>query len=196
MATDVSRKLDRRAALLKAAREVLAERGYEATKVSDIVARAGAAQGTFYLYFPSKLSLVVAITEDMNRDILATVQAALESAPTLAAGIDASVAAAFQAMGRKQDLLGIIHGRLAMSELREECERLFQEQYDFIAAIIRTGQAAGEIEASVDPEIAARLIVGMLEHAADECYVFNALTPTEAYIAEVARFIRRALGVN
>src|SRR5215472_17408382 len=59
MATDVSRKVDRRAALLQAAREVLAEKGYEATKVSDIVARAGAAQGTFYLYFPSKLSLVL-----------------------------------------------------------------------------------------------------------------------------------------
>ncbi|HEV2462025.1 MAG TPA: TetR family transcriptional regulator [Ktedonobacterales bacterium] len=196
MATDVSRKLDRRTTLLQAAREVLAEKGYEATKVSDIVARAGAAQGTFYLYFPSKLSLVLAITEDMNRDILATVQAALESAPTLAAGIDAGVAAAFAAMGRYQDLLGIIHGRLAMSELRDECERLFQEEYTFIAAIIRAGQATGEIEAGVDPEIAARLIVGMLEHAADECYIYDSLTPTEAYIAEVARFIRRALGVK
>ena len=44
---DVKYAVDRRGEILKAAREVLAEKGLEATRISEIVARAGVAQGTF-----------------------------------------------------------------------------------------------------------------------------------------------------
>jgi AcrR family transcriptional regulator len=47
--TDVRTHIDRRAELLRAAREVLAEKGLDAARVSEIVARAGGAQGTVYL---------------------------------------------------------------------------------------------------------------------------------------------------
>ncbi len=40
--------------LLKAAEEVIGERGYHDTSISAITDRAGVAQGTFYLYFRSK----------------------------------------------------------------------------------------------------------------------------------------------
>src|SRR5215469_16903509 len=85
MATETSlrTKQGRRAALLAAAREVLAEKGLDAAKVSEIVARAGVAQGTFYLYFPSKLSLVIALAEDLDRQILSATQAAVARAKTL-----------------------------------------------------------------------------------------------------------------
>ena len=53
--------VDRRAALLDAARQIFAAKGVEAARVSEIVARAGVAQGTFYLYFTSKASLVLAL---------------------------------------------------------------------------------------------------------------------------------------
>ncbi len=45
---------DRAAELLAAATSVFAQKGFHETKVSDIVAAAGVAQGTFYLYFKSK----------------------------------------------------------------------------------------------------------------------------------------------
>src|SRR5699024_12456525 len=40
---------------------VFQKNGIEKTTVSTIVTRAGIAQGTFYLYFPSKLSVMPAI---------------------------------------------------------------------------------------------------------------------------------------
>jgi len=40
--------------LLKAAREVIGEKGYHDTSISAITERAGVAQGTFYIYFTSK----------------------------------------------------------------------------------------------------------------------------------------------
>ncbi len=50
---------ERTGQILTAAREVFQEKGYEDATVSDIVRRAGVAQGTFYLYFPSKKDVVV-----------------------------------------------------------------------------------------------------------------------------------------
>ncbi len=47
-------KAERRQQILNAAREVFAKRGYAQTTVDDIVAQAGVARGTFYLYFDDK----------------------------------------------------------------------------------------------------------------------------------------------
>lgn len=40
--------------LLKAAEKLFAEKGFQSTKVSEIVAHAGLTQAAFYLYFASK----------------------------------------------------------------------------------------------------------------------------------------------
>ncbi len=50
-------KTERRLALMRAARDVFATRGYHEAKVDDIVAAAKVAKGTFYLYFPDKRSV-------------------------------------------------------------------------------------------------------------------------------------------
>jgi AcrR family transcriptional regulator len=51
-ATD--RKTDRKTQLMEAAIQVFYEKGFQKTRVSDIVSEAKVAQGTFYLYFKSK----------------------------------------------------------------------------------------------------------------------------------------------
>jgi AcrR family transcriptional regulator len=50
-------KAERRQQILGAARDVFARRGYHAAKVDDIVAAAGVARGTFYLYFQDKRAI-------------------------------------------------------------------------------------------------------------------------------------------
>ena len=44
------------------------------TKISDILKLAGIAQGTFYLYFPSKLSVMPAIAEVMVEKMILAVK--------------------------------------------------------------------------------------------------------------------------
>jgi AcrR family transcriptional regulator len=50
-----------RARLLDAGMRVLATRGYHAARVDDVVAEADVSHGTFYLYFPNKEALVLAL---------------------------------------------------------------------------------------------------------------------------------------
>ncbi len=56
-------KAERRQQILNVAREVFAKRGYHAAKIEDIVAAAGVARGTFYLYFEDKRAIFEEIVD-------------------------------------------------------------------------------------------------------------------------------------
>lgn len=56
-------KAERRQQILTVAREVFARRGYHAAKIDDIVAAAGIARGTFYLYFEDKRAIFEEIVD-------------------------------------------------------------------------------------------------------------------------------------
>src|SRR5262249_25236676 len=103
--------------------------------------------------------------------------------------------AAFHATERYRDIIGILHGSTGSVEIRSECERLYEPYYTFVANVIQRGQEHGEIDHGISPELTSRLVVGLIEHAAAACYVLHPEAPTDAYIAEVARFIQRALGL-
>ncbi len=57
------RKEARPAELLEAALDLFVERGYAATKLDEVAARAGVAKGTLYLYFASKEELFKAVIQ-------------------------------------------------------------------------------------------------------------------------------------
>ena len=63
-----SRSVATTARLLGAATDAFAERGYHATRVDDIVERAGTSHGTFYLYFASKDAVFTALVEGVSED--------------------------------------------------------------------------------------------------------------------------------
>jgi AcrR family transcriptional regulator len=56
-------KPERRQQILAVARDVFARRGYHAAKIDDIVAAAGVARGTFYLYFEDKRAIFEEIVD-------------------------------------------------------------------------------------------------------------------------------------
>src|SRR6516225_4331522 len=55
------RKEARPAEILAAALECFRERGFTATRLDDVAARAGVTKGTIYLYYPSKEDLFKAV---------------------------------------------------------------------------------------------------------------------------------------
>ena len=56
-------KAERRQQILLNARDVFAKHGYHAAKIDDIVAAAGVARGTFYLYFEDKRAIFEEIVD-------------------------------------------------------------------------------------------------------------------------------------
>ena len=66
MVQDSSPSKDTRTQLLNAAIDMFHEKGFQKTRVSDIVAAAQVAQGTFYLYFKSKDEIFLQIAADFK----------------------------------------------------------------------------------------------------------------------------------
>lgn len=58
------RKEARPGELLEAALDLFVEKGYAATKVDEVAARAGVSKGTLFLYFPSKEDLFKAVVRE------------------------------------------------------------------------------------------------------------------------------------
>jgi len=57
-------KQENRAAILKAAAELFAEKGFESTTTRDIARRAGLAAGTMFNYFPSKETMAMSMVNE------------------------------------------------------------------------------------------------------------------------------------
>jgi len=70
------RRAKRRAAILAAALEEFAARGFAATRLDDVARRAGVAKGTIYLYFRDKESLFQELVRAMLSPLAGTIEAA------------------------------------------------------------------------------------------------------------------------
>nr|PZN25432.1 MAG: TetR/AcrR family transcriptional regulator [Pseudomonadota bacterium] len=67
-------KTERREQILRAARDVFARRGYHHATIDDIVARAGVARGTFYLYFEDKRAVFSELIDRFAAQITQSIQ--------------------------------------------------------------------------------------------------------------------------
>jgi AcrR family transcriptional regulator len=74
--TRVARREKRRAAILDAALEEFAARGFAATRLDDVARRARIAKGTIYLYFRDKESLFQELVRTMLSPLVGTIAAA------------------------------------------------------------------------------------------------------------------------
>lgn len=186
-------KSDRRNDLLQATRQVLAQKGLEATKVSDIVAQAGVAQGTFYLYFPSKAAVVAALTQEVFININYRVLQAMQSAGNLWEMVDRGVRAGFDCFDEYQDIHSMLQSGIGHIEKSTDWENYMAPQYQSVAAMIALGQQTGQIQASYNPALVARLVVGSVDRAADDYFLYNPTLDRETYIQTLVQFIYRAL---
>src|SRR5919198_2496978 len=67
-----------RKALLDAARELFAERGYTAVSTEEIVQRAGVTRGALYHHFRDKQDLFRAVYEQLETDVVAAITGRIE----------------------------------------------------------------------------------------------------------------------
>jgi len=65
-----------RQTLLSAAEPLFGQRGFAATSVAEITRSAGVAQGTFYLYFPSKVAIFAQLVREINRKLIREIRGA------------------------------------------------------------------------------------------------------------------------
>src|SRR5882672_1796351 len=144
--------------LLAAATRVLAEKGLDRTKVTDIAAAADVGVGTFYLHFPDKEALFDAVVEETVRRLKATVDAARIKATGPVEKMRAGTTAFCRFAQENREVFKIVFGHAAAYE-----DLIRRAQALFIADIertIRDGIATGAF-APLPPALLAQAVVGM-----------------------------------
>ena len=164
---------NKRVRLLAAAKSVFAEKGLEKTTISDIVKQAGIAQGTFYLYFPSKKALIPAIADDLLDTLLDELQKEILPETDIWTTLHQIISTTFKVTNSYKEVLALCYSGLAIENTLSEWEKIYTPYYSWLEDLIKSGISQGEIRASVDPMIAARMVIGLIESCAEQMYLFN-----------------------
>src|SRR5436190_19196721 len=114
------KRLDRRTQLLTSARAVFGKKGYEEATVSEIVGRAGVAQGTFYLYFPGKESLAGAFAEELAERFAELAHEKAARARTFDAAVARMLEAAYEVADEYRDVFLIANRGLELVDDLDE----------------------------------------------------------------------------
>ena len=179
----------RREQLLAAAREVLAQHGYERTTVSSIASRANVAQGTFYLYFPSKEALPGALAMELSRALGAATARVTAEDHDLERAIPALQEAVKEAAQEFSDVLPIANRGYELAEQFDEWLALTAPWRIQLEAFLRRLQERGEIEESLDVETTAYVMRDLLDRTMKARVLFG---ETE-YADAISTLVRRAL---
>jgi AcrR family transcriptional regulator len=191
-----ARRAEVRDRIATAARELIAEGGYQRAQVAAVAERAGVAVGTVYRHFPSKSELNASVFRDASQHEVDAMRDATADSPGRSAADRVSVGVETFARRALQGR------RLAWALLAEpvdpavEAERLiFRRSYrDVLAEVLNEGVGSGELPPQ-DTEATAAALVGAIGEA-----MVGPLSPTanggdpEAVIASLIDFCTRAIG--
>ncbi len=185
------RKAATRARLLRAARALFVERGYDATRPQDIARRADLAVGTFYLHFADKGDAFRAFTEEAARELMEALRRGSAGAGGFAEGLRASLEALLAFADAQPGVLSACFADATVLSARlPRGESLRGRLTASLAQGLRQGMARGELHRDYDAELVAAAIVGLVQHALlhgrDEAC-------RAAVLENVTRFCARAL---
>ncbi len=161
-----SKKTERRREILDAARDVFARKGYNPATIDDIVAQAGVARGTFYLYFDDKRAVFSELIDRFAAQITAAIQRIVTD--------DSSRPVADQVRANIRAILGICLAERATTKILftdaagvdPAFDRKLLAFYDsavqLLTEALKDGQALG-IVADGEPRVLAYLSIGALK---------------------------------
>ena len=159
---------DKRDALLRAAIETFAARGYFNAQVADVARTAGVAAGTVYLYFRGKDDLLISIFEKTMKEAIAAGRESIATLDDPLAQLRTIARLHLDRMSRDRDLAVVFQVELRQStKFMERFSATYLRDYlGIIRDVIAKGQTSGAFRRDVNPTLAAKLLFGMLDEMA------------------------------
>ena len=189
------RTSSKREQILEAAVRVLTRQGLEKTRISDIVREAGVAQGTFYLYFPSKHALIPAIAAGVRSRMLLALRQEVPAGGSLQEILEALVDGTIRITGELRDELVLCYLGLALSGGLQSWEEARFTYCDWLAGVLEPCRQRGEIHPDTDLMIAAGMVKELVESVAERIQLYGGEQGlSRSSRRELLVFLMRALG--
>jgi|SRR5579872_1872398 len=191
----------RREQMLRAALEVIADRGYADTRIADVAERTGISPALVIYYFKTKDQLLAEAIRYAEDGWYAEGQRRMEALPTAAARIEEIVAMTClpEADAEAHDswLLWLDFWALAarspqVADLRQKADERWRE---LIVSLVRAGQGKGEFRA-VDPDNFAVLLSALLDGLAIQIALDDPVVGPQRSFELSMAFIAEQLGFD
>jgi TetR/AcrR family fatty acid metabolism transcriptional regulator len=181
---------DKREAILRAAVKVFARRGYFNSKVADIAAEAGIADGTVYLYFKSKDEILHSVFDRAMEIFIAEGQRELAVLHKPEDRLRRIAELHLERLGADRDLAIVFQVELrgSIKHMREFSAAGFADYLDIIRQTIEDGQVTGIFRKDVKAIVAAKILYGSLDEMVTNWILSNkkyALAPMAGEVLKV-----------
>nr|WP_141430502.1 TetR family transcriptional regulator [Bacillus sp. 03113] len=180
--------------ILQSAIEVISEKGLDKTSISDIVKKAGVAQGTFYLYFRSKNALIPAIAENLLTLTLNRIKDKAQGKESFWSMLTVFINEIYQNTNDHKDVLVLCYSGLAIDYSMEIWEAIYQPFYQWFEEILNQAIENKEIIEGIHVQWTAKMIINLVENAAERFYIGRDQDVTlEESQNELFQFLKRSL---
>lgn len=163
-----ARPAPKRDAILRAAIDVFAERGFFNAQVADVARAAGVAAGTVYLYFRSKDDLLVSIFERTMREAFTEGRAAVAGIHDPSERLRRFARVHLGRLGRDRNLAIVyqVELRQSIKFMERFSSTLLRDYLSQIRAAIVDGQQTGAFRADLNATSVAKMFFGALDEMA------------------------------
>ena len=153
---------DKRDAILRAAIDTFAARGFFNAQVADVARAAGVAAGTVYLYFRGKDDLLISIFERTMKEAIAEGRRNVGAPADPVERLREIARLHLDRLGRDRPLAIVFQVELRQStKFMERFSATYLRDYlGIIRDVVADGQARGAFRRGVNPTLAAKLIFG------------------------------------
>ncbi|EZH66066.1 TetR family transcriptional regulator [Bacillaceae bacterium JMAK1] len=184
--------------IVQAAIEVFKEKGIERTKVSDIVKAAGIAQGTYYLYFPSKLAVMPAIADVLIEILVADIRKEINTNDPFKTQLDDLVEVMYQHTKEYRDVHSLVYAGLSSTEYLQQWEEIYEPFYEWLGDVLEKAIKREEVRQEMNAKRTAKLLIGTIETSAEQAYLYDQTDEKEIdeQKKELRTFINQALGTK
>jgi TetR/AcrR family fatty acid metabolism transcriptional regulator len=160
--------LPKRDAILRAAIDVFAGRGYFNAQVADVARAAGVAAGTVYLYFKNKDDLLVSIFDRSMRDGLSHSRAEVADLRDPRERLRRLARGHLARLGQDRNLAVVFQVELRQSTkfMERFSSTLLRDYLGLIREAIADGQKEGVFRPDIKPTVAAKMLFGALDEMA------------------------------
>ena len=180
----------KRDAILRAAIDTFAERGYFNAQVADVARAAGVAAGTVYLYFKSKDDLLISIFERSMRDGLSRGRESVADLDVPPERLRRLARGHLARLGNDRNLAVVFQVELRQSTkfMERFSSTLLRDYLGLIREAIADGQRQGLFRADIKPTSAAKMLFGALDEMATNWILSKRRYSLEAEADEVVDF--------
>lgn len=152
--------------LLRAAVKCFAQHGYAATSVQQIVKAARVSKPALYYYFADKADLFLAVVDTAHDQRYRLIQAAAGRVRTVGEKLEEMVADVFEYAQSNRELMRLTFATAFANSAdvpgQSRCRAKGRRNFEFISALIKAGQANGELRRDFSPEELAMGIYGQV----------------------------------